>query len=132
MKRRSLLRNSPIFLVAGVIAFFFLATLWNFAVEPFFPKLKLRSADASLAGISKPEPVPLSFDALWSGQTQKIVSNNYGRLLPPFALAVRAGINFYIRFLVMRARMDLSSERETNSSSFFTSMSSAAAALLRT
>lgn len=94
MKRRSLLRNSPIFLVAGAIAFFFLATLWNFAVEPFFPKLKLRSADASLAGISKPEPVPLSLDALWSGQTQKIVSNNYGRLLPPFALAVRARNQF--------------------------------------
>ena len=52
MKRRSLLRSSPIFLVAGVIAFFFLVTLWNFAVEPFFPKMKLRSADASLAGIT--------------------------------------------------------------------------------
>jgi len=94
MSRSGLLRSSPIFLVAGLIGFFFLVVPWNWAIEPFYPKLKIRSADASLAGVAKAETVPLSVEALWSGQTQKVLSNNFGRLLPPFAFAVRARNQF--------------------------------------
>ena len=94
MTRRDLLRRSPIFGVASFVVFWFIAILWNWAIEPFYPRLRIRSANSSLAGIAKPELVPLSFEALWSGQTQKAFSNNFGRLLPPFALAVRTRNQF--------------------------------------
>jgi hypothetical protein len=94
MSRDGLLRSSPIFLVAGFIGFLFLSMVWNFVIEPFYPKLRIRSADPSLAGIAKAEMIPISVEALWSGQTQRTLSNNFGRLLPPFAFAVRARNQF--------------------------------------
>jgi alginate O-acetyltransferase complex protein AlgJ len=94
MPTRGLLRNSPVFAVAGFIAFWFLATLWNFAIEPFYPKLKIRSADSSLSGMAKAEAIPMSLDAVWTGRTQKSLSSNFGRLLPPFPLAVRSKNQF--------------------------------------
>jgi len=94
MSPNALFRSSPIFAVAGFVAFWFFATIWNLAIDPFFPKLKIRSADSSLVGMAKAEMVPVSLDALWTGQTQKTLSSNYGRLLPPFPLAVRAKNQF--------------------------------------
>jgi hypothetical protein len=94
MSRHALLRSSPIFAVAGFVAFWFFATIWNLAIEPFSPKLKIRSADSSLVGMAKAEAVPVSFDALWSGETQKTLSNSFARWLPPFPLAVRVRNQF--------------------------------------
>ncbi|MFO1103759.1 MAG: alginate O-acetyltransferase [Methylocystis sp.] len=79
----------PIFGCAGFIAFLFLANLWNFAVERDWPKLRIRSA-SPLAGVAKPKPAPWTFDAFLSGETQKAVSTNLGRMSPVFPISVRA------------------------------------------
>jgi hypothetical protein len=50
--RRRLPSSSPIFAAAGFIAFWLLATLWNWDAEPFSPKLKLCSVGASFAVIA--------------------------------------------------------------------------------
>lgn len=89
MRRLRLLHRLPIFAVAGAIAFLFLATLWNYAVERDYPKLRIRSAQP-LAGVSKPAPTPISLDAFLSGETQKAFSTNLGRSLPVFPFSVRA------------------------------------------
>jgi alginate O-acetyltransferase complex protein AlgJ len=98
MTRRDFLSSSPIFAAAGFVAFWFLAMLWNWAIDPLNPKLKIRSAD-SLAGVEKPKPAPLSIETLWSGQAQKIYSANFGRMLPPLVLAVRAKNQFLYSLL---------------------------------
>ncbi|MBM3578980.1 MAG: alginate O-acetyltransferase [Alphaproteobacteria bacterium] len=79
----------PIFGCAGFIAFLFLANLWNFAVERDWPKLRIRSA-WPLAGVAKPKPAPWTLDAFLSGETQKAVSANLGRMSPVFPISVRA------------------------------------------
>ncbi len=79
----------PIFGCAGFIAFLFLANLWNFAVERDWPKLRIRSA-WPLAGVAKPKPAPWTLDAFLSGETQKAVSTNLGRMSPVFPISVRA------------------------------------------
>jgi hypothetical protein len=79
----------PIFGCAGFIAFLFLANLWNFAVERDWPKLRIRSA-SPLAGVAKPKPAPWTLDAFLSGETQKAVSTNLGRMSPVFPISVRA------------------------------------------
>ena len=83
------LARLPIFGCAGFIAFLFLANLWNFAVERDWPKLRIRSA-WPLAGVAKPKPAPWTFDAFLSGETQKAVSINLGRMSPVFPISVRA------------------------------------------
>ncbi|MGJ0425549.1 alginate O-acetyltransferase AlgX-related protein [Methylocystis sp.] len=83
------LARLPIFGCAGFIAFLFLANLWNFAVERDWPKLRIRSA-SPLAGVAKPKPAPWTFDAFLSGETQKAVSINLGRMSPVFPISVRA------------------------------------------
>lgn len=79
----------PIFGCAAFIAFLFLANLWNFAVERDWPKLRIRSA-SPLAGVAKPKPAPWTLDAFLSGETQKAVSANLGRMSPVFPISVRA------------------------------------------
>lgn len=79
----------PIFGCAGFIAFLFLANLWNFSVERDWPKLRIRSA-SPLAGVAKPKPAPWTLDAFLSGETQKSVSTNLGRMSPVFPISVRA------------------------------------------
>ncbi|MGD9542809.1 MAG: alginate O-acetyltransferase [Methylocystis sp.] len=79
----------PIFGCAGFIAFLFLANLWNFAVERDWPKLRIRSA-WPLYGVAKPKPASWTLDAFLSGETQKAVSENLGRMSPVFPISVRA------------------------------------------
>jgi hypothetical protein len=86
--RRQLLHRLPIFAAAGGIAFLFLVTLWNYAVERDHPKWRLRSAHP-LDGVAKEEPVPISWSAALSGDTQKAFSTSLGRRLPVFPFAVR-------------------------------------------
>jgi alginate O-acetyltransferase complex protein AlgJ len=83
------LARLPIFGCAGFIAFLFLANLWNFAVERDWPKLRIRSA-WPLYGVAKPKPAPWTLDAFLSGETQKTVSANLGRMSPVFPISVRA------------------------------------------
>ena len=83
------LARLPIFGCAGFIAFLFLANLWNFAVEGDWPKLRIRSA-WPLYGVAKPKPAPWTIDAFLSGETQKAVSINLGRMSPVFPISVRA------------------------------------------
>ncbi|MGZ9410012.1 MAG: alginate O-acetyltransferase AlgX-related protein, partial [Methylocystis sp.] len=83
------LARLPIFGCAGFIAFLFLANLWNFAVEGDWPKLRIRSA-WPLYGVAKPKPASWTFDAFLSGETQKAVSINLGRMSPVFPISVRA------------------------------------------
>ncbi|MBG0797956.1 alginate O-acetyltransferase [Methylocystis sp. L43] len=83
------LARLPISGCAGFIAFLFLANLWNFAVEGDWPKLRIRSA-WPLYGVAKPKPAPWTFDAFLSGETQKAVSINLGRMSPVFPISVRA------------------------------------------
>jgi len=83
----------PIFGCAGFVAFLFLANLWNFAVERDWPKLRLRSA-WPLYGVAKPKPAPWTLDAFLSGETQKAVSANLGRMSPVFPISVRAKNQF--------------------------------------
>ncbi len=83
------LARLPVFGCAGFIAFLFLANLWNFAVERDWPKLRIRSA-WPLAGVAKPRPATWSLDAFLSGETQKAVSTNLGRMSPVFPISVRA------------------------------------------
>jgi alginate O-acetyltransferase complex protein AlgJ len=92
-RQRKLLRRSPIFAAAGFIGFLFLATVWNWAVQSYFPKLRIRSAEP-LIGVTEPAPTPLSFAALLSGEMQKSVSSNFGRTLPVFNISVRAKNQF--------------------------------------
>lgn len=85
---RRFLSRLPIFACAGVILFLFLATIWNFAVERDWPKLRIRSA-APLAGVARPKPPPFTIASFLSGETQKAVSTNLGRTLPVFPVSVR-------------------------------------------
>jgi alginate O-acetyltransferase complex protein AlgJ len=91
--RRNLLRRSPIFAVAGFIGFLFLATLWNWAIESYYPKLRIRSAQP-LIGVVEPPPALLTLPAFMSGEMQKAVSANFGRSLPVFNISVRAKNQF--------------------------------------
>jgi alginate O-acetyltransferase complex protein AlgJ len=86
---RRFLQRLPIFACAGFVAFLFLANIWNFAVERDWPKLRIRSA-SPLAGVARPKPATWTLDAFLSGETQKEVSNNFGRALPVFPISVRA------------------------------------------
>ncbi|TLG74054.1 alginate O-acetyltransferase [Methylocystis sp. B8] len=83
------LARLPIFGCAGFIAFLFLANLWNFAVEGDWPKLRIRSS-WPLYGVAKPKPAPWTLEAFLSGETQKAVSANLGRMSPVFPISVRA------------------------------------------
>lgn len=83
------LARLPIFACAGFVLFLFLANLWNFAVERDFPKLRIRSA-SPLAGVAKPKPATWTPEAFLSGQLQRSVSTNIGRLSPVFPISVRA------------------------------------------
>jgi hypothetical protein len=83
------LARLPIFACAGFLLFLFLANLWNFAVERDWPKLRIRSA-SPLAGVAKPKPATWTPDAFLSGQLQRSVSTNIGRLSPVFPISVRA------------------------------------------
>ena len=87
--RRTLLHRLPIFAAAGGVVFFFLASLWNYAVERDHPKWRLRSANP-LAGVAKPAPTEVSLDRILSGETQKSFSDNLAQSLPVFPFAVRA------------------------------------------
>ncbi|WP_166141941.1 alginate O-acetyltransferase [Methylosinus sp. RM1] len=87
--RRTLLHRSPIYAAAGAVLFFFLASLWNYAVERDYPKLRLRSANP-LAGVAKPAPTEVSLGKILSGETQKSFSDNLAQSLPVFPFAVRA------------------------------------------
>ncbi|PWB93654.1 alginate O-acetyltransferase AlgX-related protein [Methylosinus sporium] len=87
--RRTLLHRSPIYAAAGAVLFFFLANLWNYAVERDYPKLRLRSANP-LAGVAKPAPTEVSLAKILSGETQKSFSDNLAQSLPVFPFAVRA------------------------------------------
>lgn len=91
--RRNFLRKVPIFVVAGFMGFLFFATLWNWAVQSYFPKLRIRSAQP-LIGVVEPPPAPLTLSAFMSGETQKAVSTNFGRSLPVFNISVRAKNQF--------------------------------------
>lgn len=93
MRRRQFLQRSPIFAAAGFIGFLFLSTLWNYAVERHSPQLRIRSAHP-LAGLAKPGPTPVSFEAFFAGETQKAFSTNLGRSLPIFPISVRAKNQF--------------------------------------
>lgn len=86
---RSFLTRLPIFACAAFVAFLFLATLWNAAVERDWPKLRIRSANP-LAGVTAPQPTPWTLEAFLAGETQKAVSTNLGRALPVFSISVRA------------------------------------------
>lgn len=83
------LARSPIFACAGFLLFLFLANIWNFAVEHDWPKLRIRSA-SPLAGVAKPKPATWTREAFLSGQLQRSVSTNIGRLSPVFPISVRA------------------------------------------
>lgn len=83
------LARSPIFACAGFLLFLFLANIWNFAVERDWPKLRIRSA-SPLAGVAKPKPATWTREAFLSGQLQRSVSTNIGRLSPVFPISVRA------------------------------------------
>lgn len=87
--RRTLLHRLPIFAAAGVVLFFFLAILWNYAVERDHPKWRLRSAHP-LAGLARPAPIELSLAGVISGETQKRFASNLAQSLPVFPFAVRA------------------------------------------
>ncbi|MBG0810944.1 alginate O-acetyltransferase [Methylosinus sp. H3A] len=87
--RRTLLHRLPIFAAAGGVVFFFLASLWNYAVERDHPKWRLRSAHP-LAGVAPPAPTQVSLDGILSGATQKSFSDNLAQSLPVFPFAVRA------------------------------------------
>jgi hypothetical protein len=87
------LRRSPIFAVAAFICFIFLSTLWNWAVQSYFPKLRIRSAEP-LVGVTEPAPAPLSLSSFLSGEMQKSISSNFGRSLPVFNVSVRAKNQF--------------------------------------
>jgi hypothetical protein len=91
--KRPTFSRLPIFACASFIAFLFLASIWNFAVERDWPKLRIRSA-APLSGLARTKPAPWSVDAFLSGETQKAVSNNFTRALPIFPIAVRARNQF--------------------------------------
>ena len=91
--RRNFLRRSPIFAVAGFIGFLFFAILWNWAIQSYYPKLKIRSAQP-LVGVVEPPPAPLTVSAFMSGEMQKAVSANFGRSLPVFNISVRAKNQF--------------------------------------
>ena len=82
------LERSPIFASAGVIAFLFLANLWNFAVERDWPKLRIRSSQP-LNGVARPVPASWTFDAFLAGETRRVVSMNVGRQSPAFPISVR-------------------------------------------
>ena len=86
---RKLIQQAPIYGCAGFIAFLFMANIWNFAVERDWPHLRIRSA-SPLAGVAKLKPAPWSIDAFLSGETQRAVSMNLGRLSPVFPISVRA------------------------------------------
>jgi alginate O-acetyltransferase complex protein AlgJ len=90
-------RRSPIYAVIGFIAFMFLASLWNYAVERTHPKLRIRSAHP-LAGVSKIAPAPLTLDAFLSSKMQQAISTNFGRSLPVFPISVRAKNQFLYSF----------------------------------
>ncbi|WP_159726685.1 alginate O-acetyltransferase [Methylosinus sp. Ce-a6] len=87
--RRALSHRLPIFAAAGAVSFFFLASLWNYAVERDHPKWRLRSAQP-LAGVARPAPTELSLEKILSGETQKSFSSNLAQSLPVFPFAVRA------------------------------------------
>ena len=86
---RKLIQQAPIYGCAGFIAFLFMANIWNFAVERDWPHLRIRSA-SPLAGVAKIKPAPWSIDAFLSGETQRAVSMNLGRVSPVFPISVRA------------------------------------------
>jgi alginate O-acetyltransferase complex protein AlgJ len=83
----------PIYACAAFILFFFLANIWNVAVERDWPKLRIRSA-SPLAGVSRPKPTPWTLETFLNGETQKAVSINLGRLSPIFPISVRAKNQF--------------------------------------
>ena len=89
LTNRKTLERTPIFAAAAFVAFLFLATLWNFAVERDWPKLRIRS-DTPLEGVEKPNPAPWTIDAFLAGETQKVASRNLGQSLPAFPISVRA------------------------------------------
>ena len=91
--QRGFLRKGPIFLAAGFIGFLFLSTLWNWAVQSSFPKLRIRSA-LPLIGVVEPPPAPVTLGDLMSGGLQRAVSANFGRSLPVFNISVRARNQF--------------------------------------
>lgn len=88
MRRLQILHRLPIFAAAGAIAALFLVSLWNYAVERDYPKLRIRSAHP-LDGVSKPAPTPVSLGAFLNGETQKAFSLNLGGALPVFPFSVR-------------------------------------------
>ena len=91
--RRNFARRRPIFAVAEFIGFLFLATLWNWAIGPYYPKLRIRSAQP-LVGVVDSSPAPVGVSAFMSGAMQKAVSENFGRSLPVFNISVRAKNQF--------------------------------------
>lgn len=93
VRRYHLLRRSPIFAVAGFVGFLFLATLWNWAIEAHYPKLRIRSA-LPLIGMVDSPPAPVTPYDFMSGAMQKAVSANFGRSLPVFNISVRTKNQF--------------------------------------
>lgn len=83
----------PIFACAGLVAFLFVANIWNFVVERDWPKLRIRSA-SPLSGVARPKPATWTLESFLSGETQRSVSLNLARSLPAFPISVRAKNQF--------------------------------------